>query len=103
MRCAEKNKARYGEDYYKRLGQKGGQSGHKGGFYGNPELARRAGQKGGRVSKRGHEVSKEVRMKVEKLLITRPDLTYNEIAAKAGCKYWLVAKTALRIKARPIV
>lgn len=47
------NKLRYGEDFYKKIGQKGGQNGNTGGFASNPELARIAGAKGGRISKRG--------------------------------------------------
>lgn len=39
-------------DFYKRIGRKGGQNGRTGGFAANPRLARIAGQKGGRVSKR---------------------------------------------------
>lgn len=34
------------------IGSKGGQNGHTGGFAANPELARKAGRKGGRISKR---------------------------------------------------
>lgn len=34
------------------IGAKGGRNGRTGGFYGRPELARRAGKLGGRVSKR---------------------------------------------------
>lgn len=47
------NKKLYGEDYYSRIGRKGGKSGNTGGFAGNPELAKRAGAIGGRVSRRG--------------------------------------------------
>lgn len=43
----------HGRDFYKRIGQKGGQNGHTGGFASNPELARIAGAKGGKISKRG--------------------------------------------------
>ena len=35
------------------IGRKGGQNGHTGGFAANPELARIAGAKGGRISRRG--------------------------------------------------
>lgn len=45
--------AKYGPDYYKRIGQIGGRNGHTGGFAANPELARIAGAKGGRISRRG--------------------------------------------------
>lgn len=44
---------RYGKDWYKTIGQKGGKNGHTGGFYANPELAKAAGRKGGAISKRG--------------------------------------------------
>ncbi|GAC1501786.1 MAG: hypothetical protein NVS1B10_06170 [Candidatus Saccharimonadales bacterium] len=42
------NKLRHGDDYYARIGKLGGRAGHTGGFYNNPELARRAGKLGGR-------------------------------------------------------
>lgn len=45
-----------GEDKVRRMmqimGSKGGQNGHTGGFAANPELARKAGMKGGRISRR---------------------------------------------------
>jgi len=46
------NKARYGADFYARIGAKGGKMGHTGGFAANKELARKAGAKGGRISRR---------------------------------------------------
>lgn len=46
------NKARYGADYYSRIGASGGKNGHTGGFFVNRELARIAGAKGARKSKR---------------------------------------------------
>ena len=39
-------------DFYKRIGAKGGRNGTTGGFYENRELARVAGAKGGRASRR---------------------------------------------------
>lgn len=53
LKAAAKNKEKHGSDFYSRIGKKGGQNGRTGGFYNNPELARRAGQKGGKISKRG--------------------------------------------------
>lgn len=50
--AAQRNKERYGEDFYKRIGAKGGKKGTTGGFYNNPELASRAGKIGGKISKR---------------------------------------------------
>ena len=46
-------KDKNGKDFYREIGRKGGQNGHTGGFASNPELARKAGAKGGRISKRG--------------------------------------------------
>lgn len=39
-------------DFYKKIGKKGGQNGTTGGFAANPELARIAGAKGSRISRR---------------------------------------------------
>lgn len=53
LKAAATNKKKYGDGFYARIGQKGGRNGHTGGFAYNPELARLAGQKGGRISRRG--------------------------------------------------
>jgi uncharacterized protein len=61
--AAETNKRLYGKDYYHRIGRLGGKKGRTGGFYLNRELARIAGAKGGRVSRRGpsrRQVHKEI-------------------------------------------
>lgn len=47
------NKERYGEDFYKKIGAKGGKLGRTGGFYVNRKLASTAGKKGGSISRRG--------------------------------------------------
>lgn len=52
-RAAETNKKKYGSDFYKNIGAKGGKLGKTGGFYANRELAREAGAKGGKISRRG--------------------------------------------------
>lgn len=52
LKCAETNKKRYGSDWYSKIGRIGGQNGHTGGFYANPALARIAGAKGGKISRR---------------------------------------------------
>lgn len=51
-KAAQTNKEKYGADFYREIGRKGGQNGHSGGFAANRELARIAGAKGGRISKR---------------------------------------------------
>lgn len=50
--AAKTNIAKYGADFYKKIGAMGGKLGRTGGFYQNRELARIAGAKGGRISKR---------------------------------------------------
>ncbi len=53
-KAAATNKTRHGSDFYAKIGRKGGQvKGTMGGFAANPELARIAGAKGGRISRRG--------------------------------------------------
>ena len=53
MKAAKTNKERHGEDFYARIGARGGRNGHTGGFAANPELARKMGKIAGRISKRG--------------------------------------------------
>jgi uncharacterized protein len=53
QKAAATNKAKYGNDFYARIGQMGGKLGHTGGFAANRELAREAGRIGGRKSRRG--------------------------------------------------
>lgn len=53
QKAAKTNRAKYGSDFYAEIGRKGGHNGHTGGFASDPELARIAGAKGGRKSKRG--------------------------------------------------
>jgi hypothetical protein len=52
-RAAATNKAKYGSDFYARIGSSGGKVGRTGGFYANRDLARKAGAMGGRISRRG--------------------------------------------------
>ena len=56
INAAITNKERYGKDFYAEIGRKGGKLGKTGGFYADRELARRAGAKGGKISKRGKTV-----------------------------------------------
>jgi len=52
-KAAATNRLKHGSDFYERIGRKGGRNGHTGGFAANPELAKIAGRKGGRISRRG--------------------------------------------------
>lgn len=53
LKAAKTNLKYNGADFYRRIGRLGGQNGHTGGFAANPALARIAGAKGGRISRRG--------------------------------------------------
>lgn len=55
--AARTNKMKYGEDFYGRIGAIGGKRGHTSGFAANRELARIAGAKGGRISRRTKKVA----------------------------------------------
>jgi len=50
LKAAKTNKERYGANFYQRIGEIGGKRSHTGGFAANPELAKKAGQKGGKIS-----------------------------------------------------
>ena len=52
QKAAATNKTKHGSDFYAKIGAKGGRNGRTGGFAANPELARIAGAKGGRISRR---------------------------------------------------
>lgn len=52
QKARETNKARHGADFYAKIGAKGGVKGTTGGFFANRDLARVAGAKGGRISRR---------------------------------------------------
>lgn len=58
-------KEKYGEDFYREIGRKGGQNGHTGGFAYDHELAVRAGTIGGKKSRRGPAKNKRVKIAVE--------------------------------------
>jgi general stress protein YciG len=52
IKAAETNKRRYGSGFYQDIGAAGGKKSTGGGFAQNRELARIAGQRGGRASRR---------------------------------------------------
>lgn len=53
VKASKANRELHGADFYKRIGSKGGQASHTGGFAANPALASIAGRKGGKISRRG--------------------------------------------------
>ena len=53
LKAAATNREKYGKDFYAKIGQKGGRVGCTGGCAATPALAKIAGAKGGRISRRG--------------------------------------------------
>lgn len=51
-KAAQTNKQRYGKNFYEVIGAAGGRKSRGGGFQNNRELARTAGSKGGKTSRR---------------------------------------------------
>ena len=67
LKTAKTNYERYGKDFYRNMGKKGGsKTGVLKGFAANPALAKIAGSKGGKVSKRG-KAKKEVEFEDERV------------------------------------
>lgn len=65
LKAAATNKAKYGRDFYARIGRSGGELGHTGGFAGDSAKAKLAGAKGGAISSRSlNKVSLEERRKM---------------------------------------
>lgn len=69
LKCAETNRQRYGKDWYAKIGAIGGRKGTADGvikgFAANPTLAREAGAKGGRISKRGPAKNKSTKKPIK--------------------------------------
>lgn len=61
LKAAKANRERHGQDFYKRLGRRGGAAGHTGGFAGNSELARELGHKGGLARAEKYKKLKEMK------------------------------------------
>lgn len=61
QKAAQTNKTRHGKDFYARIGAAGGKKGTTGGFFANRDLARAAGAKGGRISRRRKATAIEVK------------------------------------------
>lgn len=58
-KARETNRSKYGKDYYTRIGKEGGKKGTTGGFWykkyvlNDVESIKKAGEKGGTISRRG--------------------------------------------------
>ncbi len=66
-RTAETIRKRYGADYYRLMGAKGGKAGNTGGFAADRERASKAGRLGGLVGRRGeHKLPPEEVERIKK-------------------------------------
>jgi general stress protein YciG len=91
-KCAATNKRKYGSDWYKKIGAIGGRNGNTGGFAANPELAREAGRKGGKLSKRGPNITdRERKVKKAKKMSAR-GATYEEMSKELGVSYGTIRR-----------
>ena len=79
-KAAAANIAKHGKDYYRKIGALGGKAGNTGGFHANPELAKIAGAKGGRMSHRGPSILRQQRVKEAKQMYEEGK-TIQQIAA----------------------
>ena len=88
-KAAKTNKALHGDGFYARIGRMGGKNGHTGGFASNPELARKAGAKGGKLSRRGPTMKmKEYEQSM--LLLYAKGTSMADIARELGLPYYVV-------------
>lgn len=94
IKCRETNYKKYGKDFYRNIGREGGIKGKNGGFASNPELARLAGAKGGKKSRRGKPYTEKwEKHKKEALKMHREGRSYVEISKFIGIPY-----SALRLR-----
>lgn len=95
LKAAATNKAKYGEDFYKKAGQRGGRNGHTGGFASNRELAKEAGRKGGMISRRGKPTTYDELKKIISLHLAGE--TIADIAKATGKDYNTVKRLVRRV------
>lgn len=81
LQAAKTNKKKYGEDFYKIIGKKGGHLGTGGGFAKDPEMASLAGRLGGLISTRA-EVKHTV--DADKVKQVQRDIRYHKSLRKYG-------------------
>lgn len=94
LKASQTCKAKYGDDFYKKAGQKGGRNGHTGGFASSHELAVEAGRKGGKVSKRGQKTTYEEMRKI--IILSASGETIADIAQVTGKNYNTVKRIVSR-------
>ena len=93
-------KERYGDDVYRKLGRRGGQNGHTGGFAANPALAKIVGAKGGRCSVRRpkDECDKEWNDNKDKIMrMYYEGYTVKDIANTLNLNYFSISRKIRKV------
>lgn len=93
LKAAATNREKHGSDFYRRIGCKGGHNSNSGGFASNFELARRAGELGGRMSRRGDGVMQKLDAQSSEVIadLEKPGVFFYEVAEK-----YSVSQSSLR-------
>lgn len=87
-KARETNYKKYGEDFYREIGKKGGMISTTGGFASNLELAKAAGAKGGKISSRGKSYEYEwMRNKKKAMKMLKEGASYRDISRAIGIPY----------------
>lgn len=86
-KAAATNLLRHGDDFYARIGAKGGRNGHTGGFASNPALAMVAGAKGGRISTRAGVKNGEGKAKWRKHRNTTKVIRDGKVVTQINVEY----------------
>lgn len=91
LAAAASNKAQYGDDFYKKIGQKGGSVNRQQSryFYMNKDAARIAGAKGGRISRKEKKVEPDNEA-IDERLWEIYVMKCEQRGVKAGIKDYLV-------------
>lgn len=79
LKTARTTKERHGADFYRKIGAKGGKVHVSKGFGVNRELARTAGSKGGKNSKRGPSVKMEESWQTNSTSLNSPTSSQNRL------------------------
>ena len=92
LKAAQTNKQQFGDDFYRRIGSKGGKNGkgpdYKGGFSADRERAKIAGAKGGSISRRGSKYQKTFEENIEAIKSTiNSTATLKDLADSMGVPY----------------
>ena len=88
MKARETNYRKHGADFYARIGKKGGQNGHTGGFAYNPALAKVAGARGGKKSKRGRAHKEKLEKNARRIVaLMNADVSCIDIAKALDIPY----------------